>query len=518
MKINLSNAWLIGDEGLTSAAAALALASKARLERTDRPKVDGGDGGEYRDPRCCPKVVDGVAVMPVQASYLYHGRDFWMDLFGGLSYQCLADEVERLAMDASIRGVVFDVNCPGGSVDGVREFVDAVKGLAAVKPTLMVAHDQATSGAYWPFAVCDEIVATPTGRVGSVGGVSAIDDTTGMFEQLGIKRTAITAPEGSAELKAAGMPGTPVTEAQIKNRIAQLAEPVAMFVADVAAGRGMSVDAVAALQAGTYPAMDAVRRGLADRVEPARDAITRFVQKYGSVAAGVGSVPAPAAVPAEDPEGDPPGDQGSRGGASPAQNGRKAQEFVMDFSKLTEDQLRAGAPELVGKIEAGARKSPAASVEELDKVYAADPDFVVECLKGKRSIDGAKIAWGEKQQKVAADTAAELTKARAALNEANAKVAELTGQVAAIKRDNRGTDPVGTDHAAADAGGKASDGQDYLSVVAAKKEDLMLKDNMAPAQASAMAHQIVQRAKPGLYAEYKKSIGSGVNAAKIAKK
>ena len=492
----------------------------------DAASIPGADRAGFADEylaapdkRCTPRVIDGVAIAPLQAPMLYHGRSVMADLWmGWISYQCAAAEAERMMLDGSVKAVIYDVNCPGGTVPGAREFVDAVKALCAAKPVYMIAHDMATSGAYWPFAGCVEIVVTPTGMVGSVGQIGYLDDTTRMFEQMGVKRTLVASP---GELKGEGMEGVAVSAAMVERRTARQAEQFAMFAQDVASGRGMTLDQVRALGGGVYAARESVAAKLATVVEPFKDAVARIVNRHrggGVVGVVVVSAAPPAAAGNQTEE--------NAAGLSPAEttgdagHGRTAQELTMDLSKLTEEQLRGGAPGLVEAIEAKARKSAApapASLEELEKVYAGDPGFVLECLRGKLSIDQAKVAWGDKQAKAAQALGAELATANTALAAEKAKTAKLEADLAAARRNNRGADPVPTDHGAADdaAAGGGGGGADYMSLVNAKKQDLIAKDNKKPFEAEALAHQIVQRTNPAEYAKYKEGTGYGVHARRV---
>jgi signal peptide peptidase SppA len=136
----------------------------------------------------------------------------------------------------------------------------------------------AASAAYWIASQADEIVVTPSGDVGSIGVLVMHDDVSKAEEMAGFKTTVISA----GKYKAEGHPFEPLSD-EARGELQKLVDDVyAMFVADVAQGRGTTAEAVRSGygQGRLQLANDAVASGLADRV----DTIDSTLEQLGAVA------------------------------------------------------------------------------------------------------------------------------------------------------------------------------------------------------------------------------------------
>jgi ClpP class serine protease len=119
------------------------------------------------------------------------------------------------------------------------------------------------SATYLIFSSADEITATPTSRVGSLGVVYVPRDTTEMQKTTGIKREIIA----SGQFKALGEDGaiTPEYRAQLQRSVDAL---VSVFRDAVASGRGLSGEKLDAVFSGdVWHAKEALALGLIDEIE-----------------------------------------------------------------------------------------------------------------------------------------------------------------------------------------------------------------------------------------------------------
>jgi len=184
-------------------AAGQVMAALMPKERTQEPEVkppwevlefeDAETGGS-----CKIAVVRASGVMALGVSGWY----------GCCDLQELAEEIEEADRDANISAIIVHIDSPGGTVNGTPE---AASRIAAVdKPMLVWTEREMCSAAYWVAASADVIAAAPSAMVGSIGCVLAHDDYSGMLENAGIKIRVFR----SGELKAAGMAGTTLTEAE----------------------------------------------------------------------------------------------------------------------------------------------------------------------------------------------------------------------------------------------------------------------------------------------------------------
>lgn len=112
--------------------------------------------------------------------------------------------LEDIASDAALHTVVLSMDSPGGTMLGLEETADRIRELSAAGKRMIAYTDlQMCSAAYWLAAACDEIYASPTACIGSIGVYCAGLDSSRAFEMQGLE--LILAKSG--DLKAMGHPG-----------------------------------------------------------------------------------------------------------------------------------------------------------------------------------------------------------------------------------------------------------------------------------------------------------------------
>jgi len=173
--------------------------------------------------------------------------------------------------DPTIKGIVFDVFSPGGSVYGVPEVADHIAAARGRKPMVAVANSMAASAAYWIASAADRVLVTPSGEIGSIGVISVHLDRSAAIERQGYRFTLVTAGRYKAEGNDLG-PLQDEARAFLQRRVNDYYD---MFTKAVARNRGTSV---AAIQSGygqgrVVGAREAVTVGLADGVGTLEDAI-----------------------------------------------------------------------------------------------------------------------------------------------------------------------------------------------------------------------------------------------------
>lgn len=217
-----------------------------------------------------------VAVIPL-TGIIAHRAEAFADLSGpqGTSIEWFMQKYRQAIQSPSVKAILVDINSPGGTVDGVPEAADEILSLRGQKPVVAVANTFAASAAYWLGSAFDELVASPSADVGSIGVYSIHQDVSKMLENQGVSTTLISA----GKYKIEGNPFGPLSEetlAHMQNRIDAIH---AEFVAAVAAQRGVSSDLVANDfgQGRTLPAKAALAAGMIDRIETAGQALARLV-------------------------------------------------------------------------------------------------------------------------------------------------------------------------------------------------------------------------------------------------
>lgn len=209
---------------------------------------------------------------------------------GWRSYELIQAQFEAALKNDRVKGIVFDIDSPGGAVHGCMDLADFIYNNRSVKPTLAIANETACSGAFALGSACEELVVARTADVGSVGVVAVHWDYAGALEKWGEKPTLIYA--GSHKVD--GNPFGPLPDSVRELYQAQIDEVYGIFVDTVARNRKMTADAVRQTEALVYRGEHAVEAGFADRVTTARDALQEFSKKLQSrrftgmkIAAGV---------------------------------------------------------------------------------------------------------------------------------------------------------------------------------------------------------------------------------------
>ncbi len=175
------------------------------------------------------------------------------------------------ARDDKVRAVLFRVDSPGGSAvasDSIWREVHCVRD--AGKPVVVSMGAVAGSGGYYVACPADVIVATPTTLTGSIGVVGGKAVISGLTDRVGLAYGALQ--RGERALMYSTHQG--FSDAERERLDAWLDRIYADFTGKVAAGRGMSVDAVHEVAKGrVWTGADAVGLGLVDELGGFRDAL-----------------------------------------------------------------------------------------------------------------------------------------------------------------------------------------------------------------------------------------------------
>ena len=109
------------------------------------------------------------------------------------------DSLERLAKSRSAKAVIVHVDSPGGTTAGSQQLHEALKGIAAAKPLVVVVDGLAASGGYIAAMSADHIVAQETSLVGSIGVLFQYPNVSDLLKTIGVKVEEVK----SSPLKAA---------------------------------------------------------------------------------------------------------------------------------------------------------------------------------------------------------------------------------------------------------------------------------------------------------------------------
>jgi signal peptide peptidase SppA len=215
-----------------------------------------------------------VAVIPIYGLIMHRPS---MDVSGpgGTSCEDLTQQLRQAVGDPNVSAIVFDVDSPGGDVDGVDELATEIFNARKQKKITAVSNCLCASAAYYLASQASEIVVSPSSLTGSIGVYTMHEDDSAALENAGVKLTLIKFGENKAE----GNNLEPLTDSAREHLQETVDTFGAMFEKAVARGRKVSQADVHGKfgQGRIFDAKTAVRLGIADRVGTLDDVL----QGYG---------------------------------------------------------------------------------------------------------------------------------------------------------------------------------------------------------------------------------------------
>ena len=237
-------------------------------------------------PPSQPRQAQGyVQVIPIHG-VIERRSSFLMDLFGGSSIEGIRGQFRAAIADPDVRGIVLDIDSPGGSVAGVTELAKEIRDARGAKPIYALADTMAGSAAYWLGAQAEQLFVTPSGEVGSVGVYGVHMDISRALDAEGVTPTIVSAgPRKTAESELE--PLTDEARAAIQARVDSFYDS---FVADVAKGRNTTTERVKADygEGASLLSKDALAAGMVDGIETLDGVLrlmTRAARRTGTAAA-----------------------------------------------------------------------------------------------------------------------------------------------------------------------------------------------------------------------------------------
>ncbi len=201
--------------------------------------------------------------------------------FGGTSSIGFRQSIRAIGADDRINALMIRVDSPGGQSAGTQELGEEVTRLAGQKPVVAQVDDMAASAAVWAISGATKIVINRAGEIGSIGTYAVIHDQSEMFKREGIKVIKVAA--GDAELKGAFIPGTKVTNKQIKELSRRVNSINSLFLQSIADGRGLDLaDVEKMATGGMFSAEEALKMGLVDAIQSADDTLSEMVSEFGN--------------------------------------------------------------------------------------------------------------------------------------------------------------------------------------------------------------------------------------------
>lgn len=215
------------------------------------------------------QVVSDIAVLPVSGT-LVHKLGGMRPFSGMTGYDGITARLQQAMDDPDVKGVLLDIDSPGGQAAGAFDCADMIYRLGQQKPIWALMNDVACSGAMLLASACSRRLVTQTARIGSVGVVMAHASYAGQLEQEGVEITLLYSGKHKTDLNPyQALPDDVRTDYQQK-----MDDTRQMFSEKVAQYTGLSVDAVMATEAAIYDGQAGIDVGLADEMVNAADAVT----------------------------------------------------------------------------------------------------------------------------------------------------------------------------------------------------------------------------------------------------
>ena len=221
------------------------------------------------------RVVNGIAVLPVTGTLVH--RLGGMRPFSGMTgYDGIVACLQQAMADSQVRGVLLDIDSPGGQAAGAFDCADMIYRLRQQKPVWALCNDTACSAAMLLASACSRRLVTQTSRIGSIGHLA----------QAGVDITLIYA--GAHKVDGNQFEALP---AEVRQDMQQRIDAAhRMFAEKVAMYTGLSVDVVTGTEAAVFEGQSGIEAGLADELINASDAISVMATALNSNVRG-GTMP-----------------------------------------------------------------------------------------------------------------------------------------------------------------------------------------------------------------------------------
>lgn len=187
------------------------------------------------------------------------------------------EELKKAKEDSLVKGVILNVNSPGGSVYASERIAKEIKDLKeAKKPVYTVMGEMAASGGYYISAPTNRIYASNETWTGSIGVIIQSKSFQGLFDKYGVKEQNIT----TGKMKDAGTMGRDMSKEEKEYFQGLVDSAFDRFVKIVSEGRGLSEREVRKIADGrVYDGSQALSLGLVDKIGDIDQAIADMTKE-----------------------------------------------------------------------------------------------------------------------------------------------------------------------------------------------------------------------------------------------
>lgn len=247
----------------------------------------GSEGGEDEYPRLTETwsygsgeikvariAIDGILMRGLSGGGLLGGGEDMVE--------SVLRQIRAATIDDEVRGILIEMDTPGGAVTPSDEIFDALRRFRAAREgrkIVVFVRDLAASGGYYIAMAADRIVAEPTAIVGSIGVIMESVNWNVLTQKIGVDATTIKAGENKDLLN----PFRPVDPAHVRILQTLVDDIHKRFRSLVAEGRKLTAEKVAKLADGSIYTADAAKtHGLIDEIGYWDEAVGSIARELGA--------------------------------------------------------------------------------------------------------------------------------------------------------------------------------------------------------------------------------------------
>lgn len=177
-----------------------------------------------------------VVLMPTSTTELKPANLQEIQLTGPImNADAILKEIEDIQKDPKIKGVLLNINSPGGAVPPSIEIAYAIKALTKHKPVVAYASGIMASGSYYASIYANTIIANPGSIVGSIGVIMESANIEELMNTIGVKTQIVK----QGAYKEAGTPTREWTAEERAELERLTKDTYELFITDVAQARGL---------------------------------------------------------------------------------------------------------------------------------------------------------------------------------------------------------------------------------------------------------------------------------------
>jgi capsid assembly protease len=236
--------------------------ARLRGEDADIAAIEARIGRPLNNEPQGYEVRNGAALVPLRG-VLCQRMNLMSNISGGTSTELFSRDIKQALEDPTVRSIIIMADTPGGSVAGTQSAAEVVRSARGVKPIVTFAEGMMASAGVWIGSAADQVILdSGVTQVGSIGVVATHSDVSKREEAMGVKTTEIVAGKYKRIVSQHG----PLTETGRETMQEQVDYLYSLFVADVAANRGVDPEKVLENMADgrMFIGQQAVDAGLAD--------------------------------------------------------------------------------------------------------------------------------------------------------------------------------------------------------------------------------------------------------------